>query len=65
VVLRNKDGNTSVVKKEENSDVASLLGATFEQASPELLARVGVKNGVQVTRLGMVSCVKPESVKDM
>ncbi len=52
VVLRNKDGNTSVVKKEENSDVASLLGATFEQASPELLARVGVKNGVQVTRLG-------------
>ena len=50
VVLRNKDGNMSVVKKEEK-DIVNLLGATFEQASPELLNRLGSKNGVQVSRL--------------
>ncbi|MBK7174203.1 MAG: Do family serine endopeptidase [Bacteroidales bacterium] len=50
IVLRNKEGNTSVVKKEEKNMV-NLLGATFEKASPELLARIGSKNGVQVTKL--------------
>lgn len=50
IVLRNKEGNTAVVKKEEKN-IVNMLGATFEKASPELLARIGSKNGVQVTKL--------------
>ncbi|NVO21022.1 MAG: Do family serine endopeptidase [Bacteroidetes bacterium] len=50
VMLRNKEGNTQVVKKEDN-DIVNLLGAEFAQASPELLNRLGVKNGVQVSGL--------------
>jgi len=50
ITLRNKEGNTSVVKKEE-TDIVNLLGASFAQASPELLNRLGAKNGVQVSKL--------------
>jgi len=50
IVLRNKEGNTSVVKKEDKN-VVNMLGATFTQASPELLAKIGSKNGVQVSKL--------------
>jgi serine protease Do len=50
VVLRNKEGNTAVVKKEEK-DIVNMLGATFAQASPDLLNRLGAKNGVQVSGL--------------
>jgi serine protease Do len=51
VVLRNKEGNTDVVKKEEK-DIVNLLGATFEPAPSDLLNRIGAKNGVQVKKLG-------------
>ncbi len=51
VILKNKNGNTAVVKKEK-SDIVSMLGAKFENASPDLLNRLGIKNGVQVKNLG-------------
>jgi len=50
VVLRNKQGNTSIVKKED-TDIVSILGATFEQAQPDLLSRLNIRNGVQVKKL--------------
>jgi S1-C subfamily serine protease len=50
VVLRNKEGNTSIVKKED-TDIVSMLGATFEPAPSDLLNRLGVKNGVQIKKL--------------
>ena len=53
VVLRNRDGETTLVKKEtETRKVMELLGASFEPASEELKNQLGIENGVQVTRLG-------------
>jgi len=50
VTLRNRDNTTSVVKHEEK-DVMPMLGATLETASPELLKKLGIENGVQITAL--------------
>lgn len=50
VTLRNRDGNTSLVKKEDK-DILTLLGATFEQPNAETLGKLGIKYGVQVTEL--------------
>lgn len=47
VTLRNKDGDTKVVKNE----TVSHLGAEFEAVSREESARLGIKNGVKITRL--------------
>ena len=51
VTLRNRQGNTDVLKKE---DVASLqsLGASFEPLSPSDKARFGLRSGVKVTDAG-------------
>lgn len=51
VTLRNRQGNTDVLKKE---DVASLqsLGARFEPLSPSDKARFGLRSGVKVTDAG-------------
>jgi serine protease Do len=51
VVLRNSEGRTAVVQKQER-EVLSLLGASFEPVSPELKAQLGITNGIQVTKLG-------------
>ena len=63
VVLRNKDGNTAVVKKEEN-DVVSMLGADFETASPDLLSHLGVKNGVQVKSLNNNGILRQAGIRE-
>jgi S1-C subfamily serine protease len=47
VTLRNKDGDTKVVKNE----TVSHLGAEFEAVSREEGARLGIKNGVKIIRL--------------
>jgi serine protease Do len=53
VILRNRDGETNLVKKEtETRKVMELLGASLEPASQELKNQLGIENGVQVTRLG-------------
>jgi Do/DeqQ family serine protease len=50
VTLRNRDGNTALVKKEEK-DILNLLGANFEVPSREVLGKLGINRGVQVTGL--------------
>ena len=47
VTLRNKDGNTGIVKNE----MVSLLGAEFEVISPDEAAKLGIRNGVQISKL--------------
>ncbi len=48
VVLRNMDGDTGIVKKE---DSLALLGASLEPVSNELKQKLGIKYGVRVTSL--------------
>jgi serine protease Do len=51
VKLRNREGNTSLVKSEAK-DVMPLLGAKMQVASGEVLRKLGIDHGVQVTELG-------------
>ena len=46
VVLRNKEGNTEVLKNE--TDVVSLLGAVLEPANKDDISRLGIKGGIKV-----------------
>ena len=48
VVLRNMEGDTGVVKKD---DSLAILGASLEPASDELKQQLGIKYGVKVTSL--------------
>ncbi len=50
LTLKNRKGNTAVVKKEK-SEVISVLGGSFEQASPDEMKRLNIKNGLKVVRL--------------
>lgn len=47
VTLRNKDGNTKIVKNE----MVSLLGAEFEPLSKEEGTKLGIKSGVKISKL--------------
>ncbi len=47
VVLRNKEGNTKVVRNE----AVNLLGASLESASESELSKLGLSNGVKVKEL--------------
>ncbi|MDP4209974.1 MAG: Do family serine endopeptidase [Bacteroidota bacterium] len=49
VTLRNIDGNTKMVDKDE---VATLLGAKFVEASQSEKSKLGIKNGVKVINVG-------------
>ncbi len=48
VVLRNMDGDTGVVKK---NDSLALLGASLEPVSEDIKQKLGIKYGVRVTSL--------------
>ena len=48
VVLRNKDGDTRVVK---NDQVLNLLGGTFENISKDDQAKLGIQGGVKISKL--------------
>jgi Do/DeqQ family serine protease len=50
VTLKNKDGNTGAVKREE-VNVDAILGATFEPVSRKLKEELGVENGLQIVSL--------------
>lgn len=50
VVLRNREGKTTFVAKEDRQ-VMKMLGATLETASQDLMNNLGISNGVQVTKL--------------
>src|SRR5688572_719760 len=47
VTLRNKNGNTGIVKNE----MVSLLGAEFEAISVEEGSKLGIQNGVKISKL--------------
>ncbi len=47
VTLKNKDGNTNIVKNE----MVSLLGAEFEPISMDEGAKLGIKSGVKISKL--------------
>lgn len=51
VVLKNKDGMTTVVKVEERSGVAA-LGVTVEDVDAKVLKKLEIDNGVRVKSLG-------------
>lgn len=51
VTLKNKKGNTEVVKREVN-EIISLLGADFENVPSKDLNRLRIEGGVKVKRLG-------------
>ncbi len=48
VVLRNKEGNTEVVKDDPS---LNLLGATFENTPKETKSKLGLESGVSVSKL--------------
>jgi Do/DeqQ family serine protease len=48
VVLRNKDGDTKIVKHDE---ALNLLGATFENTSSDEKSKLGLKGGVKISKL--------------
>jgi len=51
VTLRNREGNTSIVKSEAK-DVLPMLGAKMQVASGDVMRKLGIDHGVQVTELG-------------
>ncbi len=51
VTLRNRDGDTKPVKREE-VNVDLVLGASFEPVSDDLKSQLGIENGLQVSKLG-------------
>ncbi len=55
VVLKNKDGNVSIIKKEKvevkETKTISSLGASFEDVSKADLKKLGIQNGVRIVDL--------------
>jgi S1-C subfamily serine protease len=51
VTLKNRDGNVSIVKRED-FDIQSVLGANFVPVPENLKAELDLESGVQVTSLG-------------
>ena len=50
VVLKNKAGNTEIVKKSD-SEASALLGAEFKDTPEDLLSKLDLTNGVQISKL--------------
>ncbi len=50
VTLRNREGNTSIVKSEPK-DVMPMLGAKMQVASSDVMRKLGIDHGVQVIEL--------------
>ncbi|MCK9617320.1 MAG: Do family serine endopeptidase [Lentimicrobiaceae bacterium] len=51
LTLKNKEGNTELVKT-ESKDVISVLGAEFESISKDEANRLGIKNGLKIIKIG-------------
>jgi S1-C subfamily serine protease len=51
ITLRNREGNTDVLKKEDMVAMKT-LGATFEALSTEDKGRYGLRSGVKITEVG-------------
>jgi Do/DeqQ family serine protease len=50
LILKNKNGNTDVVKKEK-TEIVSALGATFEQVSASDMKKMSIQNGLRISKL--------------
>jgi serine protease Do len=50
VLLKNKDNTTKVVEK-DNMEVTKALGATFETVADEEKSKLGIQNGLKVSKL--------------
>lgn len=51
VILKNKNGNTEIVKKEDLPEIISLLGADFETLSSEEKDRLKIDYGIKISKL--------------
>ncbi|MBI3511984.1 MAG: Do family serine endopeptidase [Bacteroidetes bacterium] len=51
VTLKNKNNKTALLKKDDVSNTAESLGATFETVAPEDLKRLGITEGLRVSKL--------------
>lgn len=52
LILRNKEGNLGIIRKlEKTIEGSANLGATFEELSKEDLKKVGLMNGLKVSKL--------------
>jgi len=51
VILKNRDGNVSLVKRED-VNIQSLLGANFSPVPEKLKSDLNIENGIQVNTLG-------------
>lgn len=52
VILKNKEGNVSVIKKEQKIEKPVLaLGASFEQLTKEEMGKLKISNGVRIAKL--------------
>jgi S1-C subfamily serine protease len=52
VTLKNKNNAAALLKKDDKSDEAETLGATFETIAPEDMKRLNIQNGLRVSKLG-------------
>ena len=53
VILKNKEGNVGIIKKEKPVEKPVLaLGASFEQITKEEMNRLKIQNGVRISKLG-------------
>jgi len=52
VILKNKQGNTEIVKKSEVSGLTTVLGADFQTLSEKEARKLDLPGGVKVTHLG-------------
>ncbi|MCB0687722.1 MAG: Do family serine endopeptidase [Saprospiraceae bacterium] len=52
VTLRNREGNTEIVKKDDVSAIVDRLGATFAALTSDEAAKMHIKGGVKVKDLG-------------
>jgi len=50
ITLRNKEGNTEIVKKDETSQL-TVLGATFKRVSANELKELRIENGVKIANI--------------
>lgn len=50
LVLKNRNGNTDVVKK-QRSEMISLLGATFEPINTSEMKKMNIQNGLRISKL--------------
>ncbi len=51
VILKNKNNATALLKKDDKSEEAETLGATFETIAPEDMKRLNIQNGLRVSKL--------------